>query len=116
MLVADTLTADLTFYANGSIGSEWPATQALRGVSEGDATRYALARREPLLVELEAFCDLLAGDASALVVTLAEGLETVVVAEAVLASAEAGETVSLDLQRPEADGLSQDAGLDAPRR
>jgi UDP-N-acetylglucosamine 3-dehydrogenase len=116
MLVADTLTSDLTFFANGSIASEWAATQSLRGVSEGDATRYALARREPLLVELETFCDLLAGDATALVVTLAEGLDTVIVAEAALASAEAGRTVSLNLQGLEADGLSQDAGLDAPRR
>ncbi len=62
MLVADTLTADLTFYENGVVASEWTETQALRGVSEGDMTRYALARREPLLAELEAFCDLLAGD------------------------------------------------------
>ena len=62
MLVADTLTADLTLYHNGSVTSEWSSAQALRGVSEGDATRFALSRREPLLVELEAFCDLLAGD------------------------------------------------------
>jgi UDP-N-acetylglucosamine 3-dehydrogenase len=96
MLVADTLTADLTFYANGNVASEWPETQALRGVSEGDSTRYALARREPLLVELETFFDLLDGDAGAGVVTLAEGLETVIVAEAVLASAQAGETVALE--------------------
>ena len=97
MLVADTLTADLTFYENGDVASEWADTQSLRGVSEGDATRYALARREPLLVELEAFCDLLAGDADAPVVTLAEGLETVLVAEAVLASARDGETVAVEV-------------------
>jgi UDP-N-acetylglucosamine 3-dehydrogenase len=95
MLVADTLTADLTFYANGDVASEWQDTQSLRGVSEGDATRYALARREPLLVELETFCDLLAGDGDAPVVSVAEGLDTVVVAEAALASARAGETVVL---------------------
>ena len=97
MLVADTLTADLTFYENGDVASEWADTQSLRGVSEGDATRYALARREPLLVELEAFCDLLAGDADAPVVTLAEGLETVLVAEAALASARDGATVAVEV-------------------
>ena len=44
MLVADTLTADLTFYANGSVTTRLrPALQALRGVTEGDMTRYALA-------------------------------------------------------------------------
>jgi predicted dehydrogenase len=98
MLVADTLTAELSFYANGEIGditAEWPATQALRGVSEGDMTRYALSRREPLLVELEAFLDRLAGDDQAGTVSLQEGLETVAYAEAVLASAATGRTVAL---------------------
>jgi UDP-N-acetylglucosamine 3-dehydrogenase len=95
MLVADTLTADLTFYANGTVTSEWADTQSLRGVSEGDMTRYALARREPLLVELETFCDFVAGDPDAAVVTLSEGLDTVVVAEAALESAGAGGTVRL---------------------
>jgi UDP-N-acetylglucosamine 3-dehydrogenase len=96
MLVADTLTADLSFYKNGSVTSDWTASQALRGVSEGDMVRFALSRREPLLVELETFCDLVAGDSDAPVVTLAEGLETVVVAEAALESAQAGRTVALD--------------------
>jgi UDP-N-acetylglucosamine 3-dehydrogenase len=95
MLVADTLTADLTFFANGELRSEWAASEQARGVSEGDMTRYALARREPLLAELEAFCDLLGGVPDAPVVTLAEGLETVRCAEAVLASAAAGQTVEL---------------------
>jgi len=95
MLVADTLTADLTFYENGHTRSEWAATQSLRGVSEGDMTRYALPRREPLLVELETFCALLRGQDDAGVVTLEEGIETVACAEAVLASAASGETVVL---------------------
>jgi predicted dehydrogenase len=117
MLVADTLTADLTFFANGTVTSEWADTQARRGVSEGDMTRYALARREPLLVELETFCDLVAGDIGAAVVTLNEGLDTVVVAEAALASSQSGRTVAVGgVQRLEAAGQSQDAELDAPRR
>jgi len=93
MLVADTLTADLTLYRNGSVTSEWTSAQELRGVSEGDATRFALSRREPLLVELEAFCDLLGGDEDAPVVTLEEGLETVRCAERVLESARTGASV-----------------------
>lgn len=95
MLVADTLTSDLTFYANGEVASEWTAAQAARGVSEGDMTRYALSRREPLLVELEAFCDWVSGDDTAAVVTLEEGLATVLAAEAVLEAAASGETVRL---------------------
>ena len=112
MLVADTLTADLTFYRNGEVASDWESTQSLRGVTEGDTTRYALARREPLLVELETFCDLLEGDSEAAVVTLAEGLDTVLVAEAVLASARAGETVVL-ARRPREGGRRR-AGQDRP--
>ncbi len=96
MLVADTLTADLTFYANGQVTSDWAASQQLRGVSEGDMTRYALERREPLLVELENFCDLVAGRPEAQVVTLEEGLQAVRTAEAVLASAASGQTVVLE--------------------
>ena len=64
MLVADTLTSDLVFHENGRVTSEWDSTQALRGVAEGDSTRYALNRREPLLVELEAFCDFVRGEES----------------------------------------------------
>ncbi|HEY3019165.1 MAG TPA: Gfo/Idh/MocA family oxidoreductase, partial [Solirubrobacteraceae bacterium] len=93
MLLADTLTADLTFFANGDVTSEWGAAQALKGVSEGDATRYALSRREPLLVELEAFCALLRGEPGPPVVSLDEGLATVICAESVLRSAATGETV-----------------------
>jgi predicted dehydrogenase len=96
MLVADTLSADLTFYANGQVRGTWASAEQFRGVSEGDMTRFALSRREPLLVELETFCALVAGDDSAAVVTLEEGLQTVECAEAVLRSAATGETVTLD--------------------
>ncbi len=94
MLVADTLTADLTFYENGTVSSEWGATQSLRGVSEGDMTRYAISRREPLQVQLEAFLALLRGEADSGVVSLGEGLETIAGAEAVLEAAGSGQTVS----------------------
>jgi UDP-N-acetylglucosamine 3-dehydrogenase len=95
MLVADTLTSDLVFHENGRVTSEWDSTQALRGVAEGNSTRYALKRREPLLVELEAFCDYLLGDGASPTVTLAEGLQTVRCAERVLASARTSQTVRL---------------------
>ncbi|MFD0539814.1 Gfo/Idh/MocA family oxidoreductase [Actinomadura luteofluorescens] len=55
--IADTLTADLTFYANGEVNTEWEALRAFRGVSEGDMIRYAIPKREPLLVEHERFRD-----------------------------------------------------------
>jgi predicted dehydrogenase len=92
--VADTLTADLTFYANGIAATEWEAIRAFRGVSEGDMTRFAISKREPLLVEHERFRDAVLGKGDD-IVTLREGLKTVEVAEAMLHSAESGQAVSL---------------------
>ena len=95
MLLADTLTGDLTFHENAHVAIEWAATQQLRGVSEGNATRFALQRREPLVVEHEAFRAYIAGDDAGPVVGLEAGLEAVLTAEAVLDSARRGETVRL---------------------
>ena len=96
MLVADTLTADLTLFRNGDVRSSWESATSLRGVSEGDMTRFALSRREPLLVELETFCAHVRGEEAA-IVTLEEGLETVLAAEAALTAAATGETVKMDI-------------------
>lgn len=93
--VADTITADLTFFANGSTKTEWDAVSAFRGVSEGDMTRYAIPKREPLAVEHEAFRDAVEGKQNSSIVTMRQGLRAVVVAEAVLESARTGETVAI---------------------
>jgi predicted dehydrogenase len=86
MLVADTLTADLTYYENARIQVAWDPGE-FRGVAEGDMTRYALDRKEPLLAEHEAFRDsVLAGEARG-IVTLAEGTRVVEVAEQMVADA-----------------------------
>ena len=92
--VADTLTADLTFYANGAIDTEWEALRAFRGVAEGDMIRYAISKREPLLVEHERFRDAVDGKESG-IVTLRQGLRTVEVSAAVLDSATRGVTVDI---------------------
>ena len=92
--VADTLTADLTFHANGSVKTEWEDIANFRGVSEGDVVRYAIAKREPLLVEHENFRDAVLGK-DADIVTLSQGLATVRVAEAVIESAETGRTIDV---------------------
>lgn len=84
--VADTLTADLTYYANGAVDTEWEALRAFRGVVEGDMIRYAIPKREPLLVEHERFRDAVTGKDSD-IVTLRQGLRTVEVSAAVLESA-----------------------------
>ncbi|MFJ8232277.1 Gfo/Idh/MocA family protein [Streptomyces sp. NPDC094448] len=92
--IADTLTADLTFYSNAALATEWEALQAFRGVAEGDMIRYAIAKREPLLVEHELFRDAVLGKSDD-ICTLREGTRTVEVAAAVLESAASGVTVAL---------------------
>lgn len=88
-IVADTATADVTFYANGTVRTEWDSVAAFRGVSEGDVIRYAIAKREPLRSELEAFRDAVLGLENR-TVTMTEGLATLEVAEQILASAADG--------------------------
>jgi predicted dehydrogenase len=117
--VADTLTADLTFHENGTINTEWESVANFRGVSEGNITRLAIPKREPLKVEHEAFRDAVlanrgllprpsaaaaaaehnggagAGRQVATIVTMREGLNTLRVAEAMIASAKESRTVGL---------------------
>ena len=92
--VADTLTADLTFYANGLVEVTRDDIAAFRGVSEGDVIRYAIAKPEALRVEHENFRDAVLGK-SADIVTLSDGLATVAVAEAASESAHIGQTVTI---------------------
>lgn len=93
-LVADTLSADLTFHANGSVQTSWDDIARFRGVSEGDVVRFAIPKPEPLRVEHEAFRDAILGR-EADVVTLEQGLATVQVAEAALSSAASGTVLSI---------------------
>jgi len=93
-LVANTLTADLTFYANGLVQTTWDDIRQFRGVSEGDVVRFAIDKPEPLRVEHENFRDAVLGKESD-IVTLEQGMATVVVAEAVIESAKTGKTIDL---------------------
>ena len=95
--VADTLTADLTFYANASVDTEWDSVAAFRGVSEGDVVRFAFAKPEPLKVEHEAFRDAVLGVPGAIerIVTMEQGLATVEVASAMIESNEKDQVIFL---------------------
>ena len=84
--VADTLTADLTFFANGEIETTWDEISQFRGVSEGNIVRFAFSKPEPLRVEHESFRDAVLGRPSD-IVTMRQGLRTVRVAEACIQSA-----------------------------
>ena len=84
--VCDTLTADLTFYANGTQVEAWEDVANFRGVSEGDVIRYAIAKPEPLKLEHENFRDAVLGK-PADIVTMRQGLNTVKVADWMIESA-----------------------------
>jgi predicted dehydrogenase len=87
--IADTATGDLTFYANGTVALEWESVTTFRGVSEGDVTRFAFPKKEPLRAELEAFRDAVRGESTELS-TMAQAAHTLEVVEAALGSAESG--------------------------
>ena len=61
MFVANYLSQELYFYSNSGAGESANDTSWLQGhdftVDEGDMVRFHIARREPLLSELEAFLD-----------------------------------------------------------
>ncbi|MHA6523824.1 Gfo/Idh/MocA family protein [Tessaracoccus sp. G1721] len=86
MFVADTLTADLTFYANGLVATTWDDIAQFRGVSEGDVTRFAIPKPEPLRTEHENFRDAVLGK-DADIVTMEQGARVVEVCEAMIESA-----------------------------
>lgn len=87
--IADTATGDLTFFSNGTVPLEWESVSSFRGVSEGDVTRFAFAKKEPLRAELEAFRDAVLGGSTELS-TMAEAAHTLEVVESALRSAQAG--------------------------
>jgi len=93
-LVADTLSADITFYENGSTPTEWDGVANFRGVLEGDVIRYAISKPEPLRLEHEAFRDAVLG-LPADIVTMDHGVMVTQVAEAILQSASTGSAVYL---------------------
>jgi predicted dehydrogenase len=92
--IADTLTADLTYYENGIVLSEWEDLSNFRGVTEGEVVRFRFSKPEPLRVEHENFRDAVLGK-EVDIATLEQGLFTVKIAEAVIESANSGLTVTI---------------------
>jgi len=83
-LVADTLAADLTYFENGTVRSDWDSVQSFRGVAEGDITRFALNKVEPLLAEHLAFRNAVRSGNELGIVTLRDGLAAVNIADQLL--------------------------------
>lgn len=92
--VADTLQGDLTFHENGLVATEWDQVASFRGVTEGNSTRFAISKPEPLRVQHEGFRDAVLGKGSD-IVTMREGMNTVAVADALLVSAREGRSVDV---------------------
>lgn len=60
MFIADYLTQDLYLHEQPQSELEWEAIGVMRGANEGRMIRFALQRREPLLVEWERFIEAVA--------------------------------------------------------
>ncbi|GIU92163.1 MAG: hypothetical protein KatS3mg011_1069 [Acidimicrobiia bacterium] len=84
--MVDLLTGDLRFYANGEIKEEWDQMAILRGVSEGDMIQYAFTKREPLVVEHEAFRRAITHGHAEGIVSLDRGVDILRVAERIITS------------------------------
>lgn len=96
MFIADTLTADLTFYANGTVATTWDDIANFRGVAEGDMTRFAIPKPEPLRTEHENFRDAVLGKEGATIVTLDEGARVVEVCEAMIESSKTNQFLKIE--------------------
>jgi len=55
MFVVNYHSQELSFYEDPRVEVKWDALAGVRGPDEGNMTRYAFERREPLVVEWEAF-------------------------------------------------------------
>jgi predicted dehydrogenase len=85
-LLADTLLQELYFQENAVGEARWEAMANFRGITEGNVTRFAIPREEPLRAELRHFLAAVRGEPSD-IVSLSDGLEAVRLAD------------SLDLRR-----------------
>jgi UDP-N-acetylglucosamine 3-dehydrogenase len=92
--VVDTLTSDLTFYANGTVNVSQQQIAHFKGVSQGDIQIYAFDKPEPLALEHQNFRDAVLGLKSE-IVTLESGTKTVEVAEAIIKSTQTQKAMNL---------------------
>ena len=92
--VVDTLTSDLTFYANGTINVEQDQIAHFKGVSQGDIRTFAFDKPEALKTEHKNFRDALLGLKSE-IVSLESGCRTVQIAESAIKSYKLQKMISL---------------------
>jgi UDP-N-acetylglucosamine 3-dehydrogenase len=92
MFVVDYLNQHLTLYENAQASEAWDTIAIFEGVTEGNVTRFALPRVEPLRAQLEAFVLAVRGEAP-VAVTGEDGLRAVRVALAVVEAGATGKPV-----------------------
>ena len=83
--IVDSLTSDLTYFANGTLPVTQDRISHYKGMSQGEIVTFAFPKPEPLIVEHQQFRDAILGKPSE-IVTFAEGCENVRVAEAITQS------------------------------
>lgn len=94
-LSANTLSTELCFYRNGSVTTSSNNGPRFHGASEGDQIRYALSKREALIVELETFRNAVLRE-PADIVTFWQGVDTIKVANAILVASTNCKAVTLE--------------------
>ncbi len=93
MFRADYLTQDLFFFENATARSgDWESLRILRGVSEGQMTRYVVRKKEPLRAELEAFIAAVREDAP-IPVSGEDGLKALLLAQALVKSGQENRSI-----------------------
>ena len=88
VFVADTLTGDLTLHRNSHFDMNWDSLATFRGVSEGDTTRFAFAKMEPLKMEIITFLGFIVGERTGKPVRLSDGTRVAASVERILQSAQ----------------------------
>lgn len=94
MFVVDYLNQHLTLYENAHATEAWDTIAIFEGVTEGNVTRFALKRVEPLRAQLESFVAAVRGEGP-LVVSGEDGVRAVRLALAAVEAGASGRTVSL---------------------
>jgi UDP-N-acetylglucosamine 3-dehydrogenase len=97
--VVDYLNQHLTLYENAHATDAWETLAIFEGVTEGNVTRFALPRAEPLRLQLEAFVRAVRGEVP-VVVTGDDGVRAVRLALAIVEAGSTNRTVRID---PHAD-------------
>lgn len=94
MFVVDYLNQHLTLYENAQASEAWETIAIFEGVTEGNVTRFAIPRTEPLRAQLEVFARAVRGE-DAMIVTGEEGLRAVRLALAAVEAGASGGSVRL---------------------